>query len=337
MAYLVLIVALLFASVSGASAQAVTGTLLGTVTDSESLPVPGAAIAITEVNTNIRSEVTTNSNGNFVFSSLRNGVYRVEAELQGFRKALREGVEVQVNTTVRVDLRLTVGAVAETVTVVGEPPLLQTDRTDTGRIIESILLQEVPLAFNRNFQGALVTVPGTTRPHRVHSEFFNAQDSLSVEVNGQSRLANSVLLDGTDNNHKTGLLTVLIPYADAIEAVSVTTSNYDAEFGRAGGAVTAVTLKSGTNQFKGSASLNGYTDATIAKGFFSGTKAPTKIVSYGFTIGGPIARNRTFFFGDYQRASDNAGRVQRSVIPPMEFRNGDFVPLKNPLAMVASV
>ena len=137
--------------------------------------------------------------------------------------------------------------------MVGESPLLQTDRTDTGRIIESIVLQEVPLAWNRNFQGALITVPGTTRPHRVHSEFFNAQDSLAVEVNGQSRLANNVLLDGIDNNHKTGLLTVLIPSADAIETVSVTTSNYDAEFGRAGGAVTAVTLKSGTNQFNGSA------------------------------------------------------------------------------------
>jgi hypothetical protein len=309
---------------SNAWAQAVTGTLLGTITDTVGLPVPGASVTITEVNTNIKSDVVTNENGTFVFSSLRNGVYRVEAELSGFKKAVREGVEVQVNTTIRVDLRLTVGTVEETVMVVGDTPLLQTDRTDTGRIIESTLLQEVPLAWNRNFQGALITVPGTTRPHRVHSEFFNAQDSLAVEVNGQSRLANNVLLDGTDNNHKTGLLTVLIPNADAIEAVSVTTSNYDAEFGRAGGAVTAVTLKSGTNQFRGSATIGGYNDATVAKNFFSGTKAPTQIVSYAVTLGGPIKRDRTFFFGDYQRAIDNAGRVQRSIIPPMEFRNGDF-------------
>jgi Carboxypeptidase regulatory-like domain len=225
-----LILALFFAGALNASAQAVSGTLLGTISDSEGLPVPGASVSITEVNTNIRSETLTNQDGNFVFSSLRNGVYRVEAELTGFRKAMREGIEVQVNTTIRVDLRLTVGTVAETVTVVGESPVLQTDRTDTGRIIESIVLQEVPLAWNRNFQGALITVPGTTRPHRVHSEFFNAQDSLAVEVNGQSRLANNVLIEGIDNNHKTGLLTVLIPSADAIETVSVTTSNYDAEF-----------------------------------------------------------------------------------------------------------
>ncbi len=309
---------------SSAWAQAVTGTLLGTVTDGAGLAIPGATVTITEVNTNIRSSAVTNENGNFVFSSLRNGVYRVEAELTGFKKAIRDGIEVQVNTTIRTDLKLEVGTIQESVTVVGESPLLQTDRTDTGRIIESTLLQEVPLAWNRNFQGALITVPGATRPHRVHSEFFNPQDSLSTEVNGQSRLANNVLLDGIDNNHKTGLLTVLIPSADAIETVSVTTSNYDAEFGRAGGAVTAVTLKSGTNQFKGSAFAGGNTDATMAKNFFSRTKAPTKILGYGVTLGGPIARDRMFFFGDYQRANDNAGRVQRSIIPPVEFRNGDF-------------
>ena len=278
MTCLALIVALLVVGTSNASAQAVTGTLLGT---HHRLWRPSHSRRLGHDHRGQhehQSTAATNESGNFVFSSIRNGVYRVEAELSGFKKAVREGVMVQVNTTIRVDLNLEVGTVAETVNVVGESPLLQTDRTDTGRIIESILLQEVPLAWNRNFQGALITVPGTTRPHRVHSEFFNAQDSLAVEVNGQSRLANNVLLDGIDNNHKTGLLTVLIPSADAIDTVSVTTSNYDAEFGRAGGAVTAVTLKSGTNQFKGSATLGGYTDSTIARNFFSGTKAPTKIV-----------------------------------------------------------
>jgi hypothetical protein len=305
-------------------AQAVTGTLLGNVSDSAGLAIPGATVTITETNTNISMSTVTNENGLFVFSSVKDGVYRVEAELTGFKKAIRDKVEVQVNTTMRADLKLEVGALAETVTVVGQSPLLQTDRTDTGRLIESKLLQEVPLAWNRNFQGALVTVPGATRPHRVHSEFFNSQDSLSTEVNGQSRLANNVLIEGIDNNHKTGLLTVLIPSADAIETVSVTTSNYDAEFGRAGGAVTAVTLKSGTNQFKGSAFVGGNTDSTVSVNYFSRTKAPTKIVSSAFTLGGPIRRNKLFFFGDYQYALNNAGRVQRSVIPPMEWRNGDF-------------
>jgi len=304
-------------------AQAVTGTLLGNVTDAAGLPTPGATVTISDVNTNIGTSVITNENGYYVFSSLKDGVYRVAAELVGFKRAVRSDVVVQVNTTIRVDLKLEVGTVAETVTVVGQSPLLQTDRTDTGRIIESKLLQEVPLRYG-NFQAALITVPGTTRPHREHSVFFNSQDSLATEVNGQSRLANSVLLEGIDNNHKTGLLTVLIPSAEAIEAVSVTTSNYDAEFGRAGGAVTSVTLKSGTNQLKGSAFVGGNTEATIATNFFAQTKAPTKLLNYGVTAGGPIRRNRLFVFGDYQRAIDNLGSVQRSIIPPMEFRNGDF-------------
>src|SRR5712691_1970033 len=304
-------------------AQAVTATLLGNVTDAAGLPIPGATVSISEVNTNIGTSAITSENGSYVFSSLKDGVYRVAAELVGFKRAVRDGVIVQVNTTMRVNLTLEVGAVAETVTVVGQSPLLQTDRTDTGRIIESKLLQEVPLRYG-NFQAALITVPGTTRPHREHSVFFNSQDSLATEVNGQSRLANNVLLEGIDNNHKTGLLTVLIPSAEAIETVSVSTSNYDAEFGRAGGAVTNVTLKSGTNPLKGVAFFFGNGDGTLAKDYFSGTKAPTSYKQWGLALGGPLIRNRLFFFADYQGTRDNLGQVNRHNIPPLAFRNGDF-------------
>ncbi len=122
-------------------------------------------------------------------------------------------------------------------------------------MIDSKMVSEIPLGFNRNFQGLLVTVPGSTRPHREHSQFFNSQDSLAVEINGQPRMANNTLIEGLDNNQKTGLLSVIIPAADALETVSVSTSNYDAEFGRSGGAITNVTLKSGTNSYKGSGVL----------------------------------------------------------------------------------
>ena len=142
------------------------GTLLGTVTDSTGASVPGATVTVTEVQTGISRSVTTNASGNYVFSNLKDGVYRVEAELSGFRKTVRENVRVDVNTTVRVDLTLQVGSLNEAVTVVQEAPPLQTDRADTGRIIESKQVTEMPLSFNRNFQGLLVTVPGATRPFR---------------------------------------------------------------------------------------------------------------------------------------------------------------------------
>ncbi len=209
-------------------------------------------------------------------------------------------------------------------TVQAETPALQTDRADTGRLIESKQVTETPLGFNRNFQGILVTVPGTTRPHREHSQFFNSQDSLATEVNGQPRLANNTLIEGLDNNHKTGLLNVVIPSVDALETVSVSTSNYDAEFGRAGGAITNVTLRSGTNSFRGSVFYFGNTEKTNASDYFTHLKAPTKFSQGGFTLGGPILRNKFFFFGDYQRTIDNLGYVVRATVPTMKMRNGDF-------------
>ena len=202
--------------------------------------------------------------------------------------------------------------------------MLQTDRTDTGRVIDSKMVTDIPTTFNRNFQSLLVTVPGATRPHREHSQFFNSQDSLAVEVNGQPRMANNTLIEGLDDNQKTGLLQVIIPAADALETVSVSTSNYDAEFGRSGGAVTNVTIKSGTNDYRGSVFFFGNTDATQSKDPLTGLKAPTKFANGGTTIGGPIKRNKLFFFGDYQRTLDNGGYVIQAVVPTPAMRNGDF-------------
>lgn len=309
---------------SRAAAQAVSGTLLGNVTDSSGAAVPGATITATEVETNISRTAMTNEAGYYIFASLLNGRYSVSGELTGFKKVVRQNVRVDVNTTMRVDMTLEVGAMTEEVTVAVETPVLQTDRTDTGRILESKLISEMPLTFNRNFQSILQIVPGSTRPFRPHSQFFNSQDALSVQVNGQSRLANNTLIEGLDNNHKTGLLQVIIPAADALETVSVSTSNYDAEFGRTGGAITNVTLKSGTNHLKGSVFAFGNTDATIASDYFTHLKAPTTFFNSGFTLGGPIVRNKLFFFGDYQRTLDNQGYVVRATVPTLRMRNGDF-------------
>ena len=295
------------------SAQAVRGTLLGTITDQAGLALPGAAVTATEVNTNIAATTVTNESGFYTFT-LRDGVYRVDAELSGFKKTVRQGIEVDVNTTVRVDLRLEVGVVEESITVTAQTPLLQTDRADTGRIIEGMQIQAVPLGFNRNFQGMLVTVPGATRPFRPHSEFFNAQDSLSTNVNGQSRLANNVQLDGVDNNQRTGLLTVLIPSIEAIESVSVSTGNYDAEFGRAGGAIANVTLKSGTNTLRAASSRSAIPRRRSRRDTFRTRRPDTKYLQSGLVgSAGRFERDRLFFFGDYQHTLDHLGRVSRAV------------------------
>jgi hypothetical protein len=325
---LALIVAVLIvASPSASWAQAVTGTLLGSVTDSQGAGVPGATVTATETQTNISRTALTNSSGHYVFTNLKNGIYRVEADVSGFKKVAREGVPVKVNSTVRIDFTLEVGAMSESVEVVQTTPILQTDRADIGRTIEGRQVQELPLGAGRNFQTLWATVPGTVTLTRPHSQFFNPQDSQETKFNGQTRLSNNVQIDGLDDNHKTGLLTVLIPSAESIDSVNISTSNFDAEFGRAGGSVTTVVLKSGTNQFKGSLFAFGNSEATQAKNFFASTtaaKPQTKYRQFGATLGGPIMKDKLFFFTDYQRTVDNLGQLRRVVMPPTDWRTGNF-------------
>src|SRR3989442_5291072 len=305
-------------------AQAVKGSLLGAVTDASGAVIPGASVTITEMNTNLTRSTVRNESGNYVFGDLDRGVYRVEVQLAGFKKAIREKVDVFVNTDTRVDMRLEAGDISESVEVVSTAPLLQTDRADIGRQIETKQLQDMPLTFNRNFQSLLNLVPGATRAFRPHSEFFNSQDSLATEVNGQSRYANNVQIEGIDNNHRTGLLQVLIPPIEALSSVDVTTSNYEAELGRAGGAVINATLRSGSNDLHGSVYEGNRVNALAARNVFAATRPHTVYNQFGFTLGGPLVKNKTFFFGDYQGIRDRRGDVTRPSIPTMDFRNGDF-------------
>ena len=316
--------------------QAVRATLLGTITDASGAVVPKAKVTATEVNTNIVREVQTNESGNYTFPDLAPGNYDVAVEQTGFKKAIRHGVDVLVDTTIRVDLRLETGAMVETVSVTAEVPLLQTDRSDTGRKIETRQVEELPIVYNnRNFQGLLNLVPGTSRGFRPHSPFFNAQDSLSTQVNGNSRLASSVQLEGVDDNERTGLLQVYIPPLESIQTVDVTTSNYEAELGRAGGAVTNVSLKSGANDFHGSAYAFYKGNGFNARQFFD--RGPVvgvvqvpfdklkAVYNYdGFNLGGPIKKNKIFFFGDLLRISDLRGVSARFTVPAADYRGGNF-------------
>ena len=324
---LLLACAVALLSAGPAAAQAVRGTLLGNVTDTQGAAIPGVTVTATETQTNVVRTAVTNQSGHYVFANLKDGLYRVATELSGFKKFSRDGVEVKVNSTVRVDVVLEVGAMTETIEVVQQTPVLQTDRADTGRMIEGRLVQDMPLGQGRSFQGMWTTVPGSVTLSRPHSQFFNPQDSQETKFNGQSRLSNNVQVDGVDNNHKTGLLTVFIPAAESIDSVSVSTSNFDAEFGRAGGSVTTVVMKSGTNQFKGSVFGFGNNASTQARSYFASAtskKPETTYQQLGATLGGPIIKDKLFFFTDYQRTVDNLGSLRRVVIPPTQWRNGDF-------------
>ena len=318
--------------------QAVNATLLGTVTDSSGAVVAGANVNITEMNMGVTRSVTTNDSGNYEVPNLLPGVYQVTVKHVGFRQETRPGVELTVNSTVRVDLQLHPGEATETMVVTAEVPTLQTDRADVGGKVELTQLAELPIGGPvRNFQGLLSLVPGTVRPHRDHSEFFNAQDSLSTEVNGQSREFNQLMIEGVNDDERTGLLQIYIPPAEAIQTVDVSTSNYTAEFGRAAGAVTNVILKSGTNQFHGSAYEYNRVSALAARSYFNrppNSLARTTYNYYGGSFGGPIIKNKTFFFVDVLHISDVRGQFNLVTVPTGAFRNGDLSaggsPIYNP-------
>jgi hypothetical protein len=243
----------------------------------------------------------------------------VTAELPGFKRESRSGIDVIVNTTERVDLVLVPGNITETVTVEAETPILQTERADTGRKIESVLTENVPLGTNRNFQNLLNIVPGTTRSTFQHSQFFNASNSLQTEVNGQLREGNNYQIEGIDDNERTGLLQIIIPPLEAIQTVDVSTSNFDAELGRASGAVTNIILKSGTNNYHGAAYEFVKNSYFNARNFFDPSVGHLAYNYFGGNIGGPIKKNKLFFFADYLKIYDHEANTNLTTIPHYPF------------------
>ncbi len=312
--------------------QAVNATLLGTVTDSTGAVVTGAKVRLTEMRTELGRTTVTNSSGNYTFVDLPPGQYEVAVEQRGFKKAVETGIDVQVNSDVRINVSLQPGVAEQVIEVTAQTPILETDRADVSQKIETKQVTDLPLGTNRNFQNLLNLVPGTTRAHREHSAFFNAQDSLSTEVNGQSRLFNNLLIEGVDDNERTGLLQIYVPPAEAIQTVDVSTSDYVAEFGRVGGAVTNVSLKSGTNELHGSAYEFNRVSALAARDFFNRPPGPfprSTYNYYGGTVGGPIVKNKLFFFGDILRIDDLRGRFNQFTVPTDDFRNGNFNGVKS--------
>ncbi len=311
--------------------QAVNGTLIGTISDTTGASMPNARIVVTEANTGVSRSATTNESGNFSFPDLPPGTYTVNVEQAGFKKTTRTNVSVLVNSSVRVDLTLQPGDVSESIDVTADAPMLQTDRADTGRKIETKTIEDLPLGGSHNFQSLSILVPGAARPEGQHSAFFNPQASLATRFNGQSRLGNNLQLEGVDDNERTGLLQVLIPPQEAIQTVDISTSNYDAELGRATGAAINVILKSGGNRFHGSLYESNRVSALAARNFYDPARGHFTYNYFGGSVSGPIIRNRTFFFGDYLRIEDHSSNNDRLTVPTAAQRNGDLSAFSAPI------
>jgi hypothetical protein len=304
--------------------QAVNATIVGSVSDASGAVVAGAKVTITETNTGNVHVITANGSGGFTLPDIPAGTYSVVVEHPGFKKESRRDIEVLTNSTTRVDVQLQPGNVSETIEVTGAPPALQTDRVDTGRTIDTQIVDEMPLAGNRNFQFLLDLVPGAAPETEQHSQFFNASGSVQTEVNGQPRVGNNYQIEGIDDNERTGLLQVLIPPIEAIQSVGISTSNHDPELGRASGAVVNVMLKSGTNLIHGAAYEFIQNSDLDARSFFNPSVGHVAYNYFGGNVGGPIKKNKLFYFADYLRISDHEATTTLATIPSAAFRTGNL-------------
>ena len=300
------IVSLLVLSLSASLfGQAVNGTLLGTITDPSGATVAGAKVTATEAKTGLIHESVTNESGNFTFPDMPPGIYNITTEATGFKKDTHQNIDLPSNSSTRVDVTMVTGSVSETVLVTTAPPLLQTDRADISMKIEARQVADMPIGTNRNFQTLLNLVPGMAPQVFQHSQFFNAASSLQTEANGLPREGNLYQIEGIDDDERTGLLQIMIPPVEAIQSVDISTNNFEAELGRATGAVTNVTLKSGTNAFHGSAFEFIQNSAVNARAYFAGPLGHLSYNYYGGSLGGPILKDKLFFFVDYLGTADH--------------------------------
>ncbi len=295
---------LLFASQS-VQAQFDTATVVGTIRDANGAIVPNASVKLKNIATGIEASATTDSEGNYQFNNVKIGAYQVSAEVAGFSKALTENIQVTVGARQRVDIALKAGAVTETITVTAEAARLETESSDRGQVISKEQIVNLPLN-GRSYADLALLSPGVRR------SVLNVQEAgtrdASFNVNGLRSSLNNFVMDGVDNNSygtsNQGFSNQVVqPSPDAVQEFKVQTNNFSAEYGRAGGAVINASLRSGTNAFHGSAYEYLRNTSLNAVGFFKPLRnqKPTLIQNqFGFTIGGPIRKDKTFFFLDYE-------------------------------------
>ncbi len=313
----------LLISSQAALAQAVYGSIFGTITDTTGAVVENATITVTDVAKGTSITLQSDANGGYRAQHLIPDTYTVSAAAPNFKTANAENVVVYADTAPKVDITLTPGSTSESVVVTSEAPLLQTEHVDVNTILNERAVETLP-NFNRNFTAFELLTPGTSYIGWNVGESQNPQRSQQIEVNGQLPFATGYELDGTDNQDPVIGIAVINPNLDAVSEMKVTSQNYDAEFGKAvAGLVTAQT-KSGSNTIHGSAFEYWRSDALQARDPFT-EFAPDPITGrfipgtlhnqFGGSVGGPIIKDKLFFFGDYQGLRERTGSAGLTTVP----------------------
>jgi hypothetical protein len=318
-----------------ARAQVLYGSIIGNVADSTGAAVPGATVTIEQTETGLKRELVTDSTGAYHFTAVPSGTYTVTVTMSGFRSFGRPGVQVTLNSTARVDAKLEVGQLSETVSVSAETPLLQTDRAEVRSEITSRELTDLPVPIGRNYQQLFKTLPGFTPPADAHSIPSNPSRALVFNVNGASRSSNNTRIDGVSTtNIWLPHVAAYVPALESLETVNVVTNSFDAEQGLAGGSAINVQIRSGTNDLKGSA-FEYYTNEDMRdRNYFTPAGTPKGDWAYhqfGATLGGPVIRNKLFYFGSYESTRDKQNATRTVSVPTEALRRGDLSASVNPI------
>jgi hypothetical protein len=312
-----------------AGAQVLYGSVVGTIEDPAGAVVPKATVTIVNNDTGQSRGVEADDQGRFTFVNVLPGKYDLKVVSPGFRPASVTGIDIPINVVIRQDVKLEIGAVTESVSISASVAQLQTDRADVRHSITTTALNEVPLPnVYRNYQALLNLVPGATPAGFQNAVVDTPSRSLTTNINGTNRNNNNTLVDGAANTfiwlpHQT----YYVPSADSIAEVNISTGSFDAEQGMAGGAAITVMTKSGTNEIHGTASwyhndqhLNGgpyFRSSTYVK--------PLSILNQpSVTIGGPIKKDKLFYFASYERTAERTGYSSNLSVAPADFRAGDF-------------
>src|SRR5271157_413827 len=304
--------------------QVTTGTIFGTVTDAQGAAVQKATVTVTDVSKGTTDTTTTNDSGNYTVTHLIPDTYSVKIEAPGFKSFEQKSVTVIADASQKIDAQLQVGSASETMEVTAEAPQLQTANADVGVSYNETYVEDLPI-LNRNFTDFLLLSPGTQKlTGWSHAATENPQGSQQTFVNGQHFSGTNYQLDGTDNQDPILGIIVINPNLDGVSEAKIALQQYDAEMGKAvAGYVTSQT-KSGSNDFHGSAFWFRRTDANQARDPFSqfapdpstGRYIPaSKWQQFGGSIGGPIIKNKLFFFADYQGTRQNTGITNTYSIP----------------------
>jgi carboxypeptidase family protein len=314
---------------TAALAQQETATITGEVRDANGSVVPKATITVTNVETNVRVKGETNDQGLYTVPSLKPGPYSITVEKAGFKKSVRSGVTLQVNQVARLDVNMQVGELTTAVEIVEATTLLETETSSRGSVIDQKKIVDLPLNGRDYNQLALLSpgvLPGTPRLASVNFKGV-------LNVNGNRTFNNVFLLDGVDNisysNSFRGENVQLVqPSVEALQEFKIQTNAYSAEFGRSSGAVVNATIKSGTNNIHGSVYEFLRNDALDANNFFSNALGAPKPVrkrnQFGAAVGGPMVKNRTFWFADYEGLREREGVPRTRIVPTAAEKAGLF-------------